>query len=714
MLKPTLSPRSVKIRSTALALVLLAAAQPVLAHTASGTHIDTLARDIDRAESVRAVKDLQRTYAQYSQFGLWGDMAALFTPDAVINLGEGDDLHGGTALASHYRAAFGHDGLDAGQFHVQLIDEPLVNLAPDGEHAQGRWYGFFLLADGKGGASIRGGVYENDYRRDDGHWKIAALRFHPQYDGPYETGWTNWQGKPIGQVPYHFNSDEAGKPDLGANSPPPPTRATPRELAARVQRLIDEQKVRNLQNAYGYYLDRRMWSDVVDLFDANGVVEIAGVGTYLGKHGVRRAMERMGPEGLTHGVLNDHLMFDTVVTVMPGGREAFARGIELGTIGEADKGTAHWEINVFRNRFVKEDGLWRMRELRVFPHMRSDYALGWGKSRMVEPEPAPILAPDHRAPAPTADTQEHLLPAFLSPNPATGAGVTVPANYQLAATAPITGQIAAPADAPQSYGQPWHARQRRKLAIATAWDGAENVSNSYGIYIDDFQWGMMGDIFGKRGAKQVPFAGYYLGRERITKAVVTEYGPPPTAPRAGISFHWRIQPVINVAADGRSASVRTRLFQPRTSIQPSQPGAFLGAGIWSGIYHDQMNLEDGKWRIWNLTLDEPYVESDGWQRGWSGKKEVPGKVPPPLPLLAQFPPDIPISILGAREEHFRGGPGNTIGWPGILPMWFDYLNPVSGRRPEHFQLECAPCDHAPDLKLTAHGYLQPPVAPVKD
>ncbi len=233
--------------------------------------------------------------------------------------------------------------------------------------------------------------------------------------------------------------------------------------------------------------------------------------------------------------------------------------------------------------------------------------------------------------------------------------------------------------------------------------------------IDDFQWPLMGALYGRRGAKEVPFAGYYLGGERITKAVVTEYGPPPTTPRTGISFHWLIQPVIIVAPDGRSASVRTRLFQPRTSMQPSKPGAFLGAGIWEGMYQNQVNLEDGTWRIWNLTLDEPYVEPNGWKLGWAGMKDArAGKLPPPLPLIEKFPPDIPISILGRREEHFRGGSGDPIAWPGILPMWFGYLNPVSGRQPEHFQPDCAPCDHAPDLQLTAHGYLLPPAGPAAD
>ena len=38
--------------------------------------------------------------------------------------------------------------------------------------------------------------------------------------------------------------------------------------------------------------------------------------------------------------------------------------------------------NVFRNRLVKEDGLWKIREMRVFPIFRSDYRDGWGKSRL--------------------------------------------------------------------------------------------------------------------------------------------------------------------------------------------------------------------------------------------------------------------------------------------------------------------------------------------
>ena len=78
-----------KFLSVCLALA-AAAAQPSIAVAQSP--LDELARDVDRAESMRAVKNLQRTYAQYSQYGLWNEMADLFSrqgayifDDEIIN-----------------------------------------------------------------------------------------------------------------------------------------------------------------------------------------------------------------------------------------------------------------------------------------------------------------------------------------------------------------------------------------------------------------------------------------------------------------------------------------------------------------------------------------------------------------------------------------------------------------------------------------------------
>src|SRR5207253_1838853 len=102
--------------------------------------------------------------------------------------------------------------------------------------------------------------------------------------------------------------------------------------------------------AYGYYADRKMWDDVVDLFANDGVLEIGGQGVWRGPTSIRRGFETQGPAGLRHGQLNDRGQNDMTVRIAPGGNEAFARGIELGMLGEADQEKGWWELAVFHSR----------------------------------------------------------------------------------------------------------------------------------------------------------------------------------------------------------------------------------------------------------------------------------------------------------------------------------------------------------------------------
>ena len=89
--------------------------------------------------------------------------------------------------------------------------------------------------------------------------------------------------------------------------------------------MTEESHVRNLQAAYGHYVNRRMWDDVVDLFAGNAVYEVAGT-VHRDLPACEPRIERMGPAGLSEGVLNDRLQFDTLVTVAAGGREALPAG----------------------------------------------------------------------------------------------------------------------------------------------------------------------------------------------------------------------------------------------------------------------------------------------------------------------------------------------------------------------------------------------------
>jgi hypothetical protein len=122
-----------------------------------------------------------------------------------------------------------------------------------------------------------------------------------------------------------------------------------------------------------------------------------------------------------------------------------------------------------------------------------------------------------------------------------------------------------------------------------------------------------------------------------------------------------------------------------------------------------------RWRLWELSLDEPYITPVSWAGGvWAKAKDPLTPPPGSKPRIfsgGNFQPDIPLSSLGKREERFMGGSGEPWQWPMILPMWFSYTNPVIGRVPEFYQQDCVPCSVRPDLRLEANGYQRPPDAP---
>src|SRR6188472_2610330 len=65
-----------------------------------------LARDVDRAESVRAVKRLQHAWALYVDLGEWDRAVALFTDDAELAHGE-DRYRGRAAIGDYFLRVIG-------------------------------------------------------------------------------------------------------------------------------------------------------------------------------------------------------------------------------------------------------------------------------------------------------------------------------------------------------------------------------------------------------------------------------------------------------------------------------------------------------------------------------------------------------------------------------------------------------------------------------
>ncbi len=441
-----------------------------------------------------------------------------------------------------------------------------------------------------------------------------------------------------------------------------------------------------------------MWDDVVDLFADNGVVEIGGQGVWRGKAGVRRWLETMGPAGLSHGQINDRVQFDLTVTIAPGGNEAWARGIELGTLGEADKEQGFWEVSTFRNRFVREGGVWKLRELRRFPLMKADTFRGWGTGRIVDAAPTGTGKPDAQVPAADAVDPRLAMPAFLGLHPVTGKPVAAAGSAKPVARTPLTGAIPSAKVGPIDL-----AEATRRLARSNAFDGVNNVSAAYGHFLDDENPAGFIGVLATKGFKGGR-TGYYVTRASNIRARVS--GPPVTV-REGVSYHWLLQPVV-LGLGRRPIRDRTPASLPAAHRQVCRQGRRFPRCHAPGQHLSRPLCPRGR-RLADLGPDRRRAISGARRLQGRPVGEVEGSAAarsqyrPRAPVGRGVPNDITAADLNAKPDG--------LSWPSIKPMWFSYTNPVSGRVPPLYQPDCVPCTIRPDLKLSANGYQETPDAP---
>ena len=143
---------------------------------------------VDLLEAQNAVEDLQATYGYYFDKGLWNEAAALFAPSGSFEYGQ-RGVYIGQARISRAMLLFGPQGLAAGHLNNHMMLQPIVTVADDGMSAKGRWQGMVMLAE-PGQNGVWGiGVYENEYVKQRGVWKIASLHFYVTAETDYDAGW---------------------------------------------------------------------------------------------------------------------------------------------------------------------------------------------------------------------------------------------------------------------------------------------------------------------------------------------------------------------------------------------------------------------------------------------------------------------------------------------------------------------------------------------
>jgi len=159
--------------------------------------------------------------------------------------------------------------------------------------------------------------------------------------------------------------------------------AVAQNLDARLTRVEDMKAIERLQNAYGYYQNRFLFTEPPTLFSSDRPEVHYDGGVWIGKASVQRLWQRHFPavfgtdgKGPRAGVMFDQPMFQAVVDVAEDGRTAKARFQTIGRFASYGQ-DERWVGGVFENDYVKEGGIWKIKVLRYCSSWDAPYNRGW-------------------------------------------------------------------------------------------------------------------------------------------------------------------------------------------------------------------------------------------------------------------------------------------------------------------------------------------------
>ena len=420
--------------------------------------VAVLLQDVQLLRDQDDIENLQRIYGYYIDKAMWTQAADLFADDGEYEI-DGRGTFIGKKRVLSYLRGIGTEFPQAGRLYDQMQLQPIVHVAPDGKSARGRWRIFSQAAQAGKFHEWGVGIAENDYVKDHGVWKIRKVHYFPTMYTPFEDGW----GKTVRMTssfepsltpdrtaasarqsidgisvpPFHYPNPVTGAPvythsaaDFAVALPAASTSAIEKALAEvdhRLGLLEDFQQLENLQMRYGYYLATLEWDRLANLFAADGNIEIALRGAYVGRASIRRSLNLYGEPGVHEGNLHNHMQFQPVIDVADDGKTARVRARAFSMMGNYGK-AGMWMGGIYENQFVKVNGVWQFHHDQVYNTYFIPYDQGW---KDLQPRPPPGVStsnPPDRPPSVHFEMYPRptTMPPFHYNNPVTGKPTPIP------------------------------------------------------------------------------------------------------------------------------------------------------------------------------------------------------------------------------------------------------------------------------------------------
>lgn len=341
--------------------------------------------EIQLLEDEKAIEGLQRIFGFYIDKHQWTQAADLFADNGTVEQG-GEGVYEGKARILEYFMRMGAEGPQEGILNDHMQLQPVIHVLPDGT-AKGRWHHFSQQAQLRVSHFWGTGIYENEYIKEGGVWKINKLHLYSTMRTPVDDGWqvtalprsqastdfppdsaptVDYENYPaVYVVPFHYENPVSApwNPPLSEEAG---SAATVAELTAdldaldhRLSRVEDADHIERLQTIYGYYLARNQWDELTGIFADDGTIEIAQRGVYRGAASIRRNLNLYGVQDELPGELHNHMQYQPVIHVDDDGQTARLRSRAFSMMGSFGN-QGRFMGGTYENIFVKRDGQWMM------------------------------------------------------------------------------------------------------------------------------------------------------------------------------------------------------------------------------------------------------------------------------------------------------------------------------------------------------------------
>jgi hypothetical protein len=169
---------------------------------------------------IEEIKKLQRAYGYYLEHWMAKEIVDLFAddPDVVLDFAWYEGTYRGKeSIRRYYENRF----KPGPEFMHQLMQLcPIIDVAPDGKTAKGRWYGCGAVSTPHGGKVsqvLMNGIYENEYIKENGKWKFKRFNWAMNYMARPGLGWVKPERIAPPDTPFVRDFPEPDEPPINFN-----------------------------------------------------------------------------------------------------------------------------------------------------------------------------------------------------------------------------------------------------------------------------------------------------------------------------------------------------------------------------------------------------------------------------------------------------------------------------------------------------------------